>query len=254
MLDMQTFDSQLVALINAALEVESAKENVKRVIENLSEWCKELPQQVRRLLLMATTVRSRYSATVVLWIINVSTALYAISTAEGCGSSDGDRFKDRASWMMSAINFVPHDQPSVEVMRAVGIPEQLLRMSHELRKFDLLSEAIELGKISEGWLLGTIPHTDVWDFAEGLFGLAALYADPFGAAKVAELVNRIQSSLPPNPGYTPDYRAAVIAQIKEHLRNIETADVDMTCYAEGYAANSPLSALKANVASIVQAL
>ena len=166
MLDMQTFDSQLAALINAALEVESDNENAKRVIANLSEWCKELPQRVRRLLLVATTARSRYSATVVWWIINVSTALYAISTAEGCSSFDGDRLKGRASWMMSAINFVPHDPPTVEAMRAVGIPEQLLRMSDELRKFDLLSEAIELGKISEGWLLGTIPHTDVWDSAE----------------------------------------------------------------------------------------
>jgi hypothetical protein len=46
----------------------------------------------------------------------------------------------------------------------------------------------------------------------------------------------------------------VIAKIKEHLRNIETGDVDMMSYAEGYAANSPLPALKANVASIVQAL
>ena len=175
-LDVATFDVQLTTIVNAALAADENNSGAKRIIENLAGWSKELPQHVRNLLKAATDTHTRYSASIVWWIINISTALYAASTVKAGADHDREILKDRASWIISAISFIPHDGDSVSVMRAVRIPEQLLRTARQLINFNLNDEVVNLGKLIDGWLLGTIPHTSFYEVAEGLLGLAALYA------------------------------------------------------------------------------
>jgi hypothetical protein len=253
-LDMETFDARLGALVNVTLVAAPNHVGATRVIENLSGWSEELPQRVRRLLGAATNLRSRYSASIVWWIINISSVLYVGSTVPAADVDDRNTLKGRASWMLSAINFIPNDQQTVENMSAVDIAEQLLRMTRQLKNCGLHLEAIDLGKVADDWLIRTIPHTSADELAEGLFGLAALYADPLGAQAVNALTNKLRASLPTQPDYAADYRAAAIAQLNLHLQNVQTGRLDMMCYAEHYAENSPSAALRANVTSIVQAL
>jgi hypothetical protein len=253
-LDMETFDAQLAALVNVALGAAADNAGAKRVVQNLSGWSQDLPQRVRKLLSAATTAHSRYSASVVWWIINISSVLYAASTVPAADPDDRDTLKDRASWILSAINFIPNDQKTVENMGAVDIAEQLLRMSQQLKNFGLGIEAVELGRVTEDWLLRTIPHTAAGELAEGLFGLAALYADPFGAQAIVVLTNKLRTALPATVGYTANYRASGVTQLNLHLQHVQAKRLDMMCYAENYAENSPIAGLSANVTSIIQSL
>jgi hypothetical protein len=63
----------------------------------------------------------------------------------------------------------------------------------------------------------------------------------------------MRSQLPLKPGYTAEYKAAAIAQMKERLENVETGHVDMMSYVENMAANAPRPALKTYAEAIIQA-
>jgi hypothetical protein len=253
-LDMGTFDSQLTDLVNQAILADADNQGARRVIDNLADWSEELPQRVRRLLEKATESRTRYAASIVWWIINVSTALYAASTAAAGDEGDRVTLKDRAGWMMSAINFVPHDEHGVAAMGAVDIPEQLLRMSGQLRKLDLADEVKGLGKIIENWLLGTIPHTGAYEVAEGMFGLGALYAYLQEPQDLTALCNNIRQQLPLHGGYTAAFKATLSAQINNHLNNVERNHIDGISYVEHMAENVPSVVLRANTEAILQAI
>lgn len=252
--DMETFDAQLGAIVNVALEAAPDHAGARRLVENISSWSEELPQRVRRLLSAATQSHSRFASSIVWWIINVSSALYVASTVPAADEDDRDTLKDRASWMLSSLNFIPSDQQTIENMGAVDIAEQLLRMTRQLKNWGLRIEAIELGKITDDWLIRTIPHTSAPELAEGLFGLAALYTDPLGAQALNVLIRKLQASLPMMIEYTANYRAATIAQLNLHLQNVQTGRLNMMCYTEHYAENAPNVALHANVTSIVRVL
>lgn len=253
-LDMGTFDSQLTDLVNQALLVDETNHAATRVIDNLADWSEELPQRVRRLLEKATESRTRYSASIVWWIINVSTALYAASTVAAGDEGDRATLKDRAGWLISAINFIPHDEHGVAAMGAVDIPEQLLRMSGQLRNLDLVDEAKGLGKIIEHWLLGTIPHTSAHEVAEGVFGLGALYALLEEPQEITALCFNIRQQLPLQGGYNAIFKATLHKEIERHLHNVERRDIDGISYVEHMADIVPKAVLRANIGSILQAV
>ena len=84
--------------------------------------------------------------------------------------------------------------------------------------------------------------------------MAALYADPFGAQAMVGLKNKLQATLPATLAYTANYRASATAKLNLHLQHVQAGHLDMICYAERYAQNSPIAELSANVTSIVQSL
>jgi hypothetical protein len=65
---------------------------------------------------------------------------------------------------------------------------------------------------------------------------------------------QIAGSLPATVGCTANYRASAIAQLNLHLQHVQARHLDMMCYAEHYAQNSPIAELSANVTSIIQSL
>jgi hypothetical protein len=253
-MDMGTFDAQLTDLVNQAVLADEGNESARRVIDNLADWSEDLPQRVRRLLEKATESRTRYSASIVWWIINVSTALYAASTATSGDQGDRETLKDRAGWIISAIDFIPHDEHGVAVMGAVDIPEQLLRMSGQLRELNLIEEAKTLGRLIERWLLRTIPHTGAHEVAEGMFGLGTLYAYLQEPQAVRALCSNILQQLPLQAGYTAAFKAALSAQITQHLNNVERNRIDGMSYVEHMADNVPNALLKANTEAILHAI
>ena len=253
-LDMGTFDSQLTDLVNQAILADKDNQAARRVIDNLADWSEELPQRVRRLLEKATESRTRYSASIVWWIINVSTALYAASTAIAGDEGDRVTLRDRAGWVISAIDFIPHDEHGVAAMGAVDIPEQLLRMSGQLRNLGLGEEAKRLGKLIERWLLGTIPHTGAHEVAEGMFGLGTLYAYLQEPQEITALCNNIRQQLPLQGGYTAAFKATLSAQINQHFNNVERGRIDGMSYVEHMAENAPNAVLHANTEAILQAI
>jgi hypothetical protein len=209
---------------------------------------------VRGLLEAAIAARTRYSSSIIFWLINIATALFAAATARAGNDEDRETLKERAGWVMSAINFIPEDHRGIDATYAVDIPEQLLRSANQLRKFGLDDEAVSLGELIDNWLLKTIPHTASYEVAEGLFGLAALYAHLQRPLEIASLANRVRGKLPLKPGYTAQYKAATIARMEEHLESVEAGHADMMSYIENMAANAPLDALKTNAEALIQAL
>ncbi len=92
------------------------------------------------------------------------------------------------------------------------------------------------------------------DTSYHILGCGGCALQQFRCAAEFGLKNKLQVTLPATLGYTANYRASAIAQLNLHLQHVQAGHLDMMCYAEHYAQNSPIAELGANVTSIVQSL
>jgi hypothetical protein len=254
MLDTQTFDVKLTEVVNFVRQADKDDAGAQAVISNLADWSDELPSWVRDLLSAATVAGTRFTAPIVFWLIHVATALYGASTATAGDEDDKEKLKERAAWVMSAINFIPHDKRTVELIDHVDLPTQLFQMAGTLRAIGLNEEVVWISKIIRGWLLGAIQHISAHKLADGLFGLVAIYSLLGGAFRVNALSSKLREKLPLTTGSDPQYAPTLLKRIQRHLLNLETGKIDQFSTVERMAASSQLPLLKSNLQVLIAAI
>lgn len=165
--DPTAFPGVLSELANQLLKADKGNEGAQQCIRNIHEWCDQLYDSQKELLLAAVSAKSPFVFDMIYWVTHVTVILASLSKAAACPTHICNDLRKNANWLISVFSWLPDDEASVAHIAHYQLHERIFESAIRLHAFEcfdvartaaslLLSWAFRAGRYQNGW--GTLEH------------------------------------------------------------------------------------------------